>query len=99
MSLQSEVSLQPSGNRFLGSTLGGDSLGRDSPHITFLTGYLSQGGGGRWLLRAVVVSCAGVLVASFIVASRVDYHDSRNSGLVGAPFGAIALFWRSHRRG
>ncbi|MBX3120974.1 MAG: hypothetical protein KF784_18095 [Fimbriimonadaceae bacterium] len=34
----------------------------------------------------VVISAVVVLVASFIVASGLDYHDSRNSGLLGAPF-------------
>ena len=53
--------------------------------LTFLTAYLPGGGGWSWLLRVVVASSAGVLVASFIAANGVDYHDSQNSGLLGAP--------------
>ncbi len=53
--------------------------------LTFLTAYLPGGGGWWCLLRVVPVSFIGVLVASFIAASGVDYHDSRNSGLLGAP--------------
>lgn len=73
----------PAGNDFLETLwlvipLGGIPL-------TFLTVYLPGGGGWWWLLRVVVVSSVGVLVASFIAASGVDYHDSRNSGLLGAP--------------
>ncbi|ULA67985.1 MAG: conserved membrane protein of unknown function [Nitrospira sp.] len=59
--------------------------------LTFLTAYL-PGGGGWWrLLRAVVVSSVGVLVTSFIAASGVDYHDSRNSGLLGAPAYSLSI--------
>jgi FtsH-binding integral membrane protein len=81
--------------------------------LTFLTAYL-PGGGSWWrLLRVVVASFFGVMIASFIAASGVDYHDSRNSGLLGAPFysaaigllvlvpgaliAAIILFWRSRK--
>ena len=59
--------------------------------VTFLTAYLPGGGGWWCLLRVVVVSIAGVLVASFIAASGVDYHDSRNSGLLGAPFYSLTI--------
>ncbi len=57
--------------------------------LTFLTAYLPGGGGWRWLLRVVVISSVGALVASFIAASGVDYQDSQNSGLLGAPFTAL----------
>ena len=83
--------------------------------LTFLTAFLPGGGGWWWLVRVVVVSFVGVLVASFIAASGVDYHDSRNSGLLGAPFyslsiglfvlipgaviAAILLYWRSRKHG
>ena len=59
--------------------------------LTFLTAYLPGGGGWWWLLRVVVISTAGVLVASFIAASGVDYHDSRNSGLLGAPLYSLTI--------
>lgn len=59
--------------------------------VTFLTAYLPGGGGWWWLMRVVVVSIAGVLVASFIAASGVDYHDFRNSGLLGAPFYSLSI--------
>lgn len=59
--------------------------------LTFLTAYLPGGGGWRWLLRTVVISSVGVLVASFIAASGVDYHDSRNSGLLGAPAYSLSI--------
>lgn len=41
---------------------------------------------------------AGVLVALFIAASGIDYHDSRNSGLLGASacsfsIGLLLLDW------
>ena len=39
----------------------------------------------------VVVSCIGVFVASLIAASGVDYHDSRNSGLLGAPVYSLSI--------
>jgi hypothetical protein len=64
-------------------TLACDSVSRDSPHI--FDGLSAGRGGWSWLLRVVVASSAGVLVASFIAANGVDYHDSRNSGLLGAP--------------
>jgi len=57
--------------------------------FTFLTAYLPGGGGWWWLLRAV--SIVGVLVVSFIAASGVDYHDSWNSGLLGAPFYSLTI--------
>ena len=53
--------------------------------LTFLTAYLPGGGDWWWLLRVIVVSSVSVLVASFIASSGVDYHDSRNAGLLGAP--------------
>lgn len=59
--------------------------------LTFLTAYLPGGGGWSWLLRVVVASSAGVLVASFIAANGVDYHDSRNSGLLGAPAYSLSI--------
>ena len=59
--------------------------------LTFLTSYLPGGGGWSWLLRVVVASSAGVLVASFIAANGVDYHDSRNSGLLGAPVYSLSI--------
>ena len=59
--------------------------------LTFLTSYLPGGGGWWWLLRVVVASSAGVLVASFIAANGVDYHDSRNSGLLGAPVYSLSI--------
>lgn len=83
--------------------------------LTFLTAFLSGGGGWWWLARVVVVSFVGVMVASCIAASGVDYHDSRNSGLLGAPFYGLAiglfvlvpgaviaaslLYWRSRKHG
>ena len=83
--------------------------------LAFLTAFLPRGGGWWWLVRVVVVSFVGVLVASFIAASGVDYHDSRNAGLLGAPFyslsiglfvlipgaviAAILLYWRSRKHG
>jgi len=80
--------------------------------LAFLTAYLPGGGGWWWLLRVLVVSSVGMLVASFIAASGVDYHDSRNSGLLGAPvyslsigllllvpltFVSAALVWKKNR--
>lgn len=41
--------------------------------------------------RVAVVSIGGVLLASFIAASGVDYQDSRNSGLLGAPFYSLKV--------
>lgn len=32
-----------------------------------------------------------MLVASFIAGSGVDYHDSRNSGLLGAPVYSLSM--------
>ena len=59
--------------------------------LTFLTAYLPGGSGWCWFLRVVVVSSVGVLVASFIAANGVDYHDSRNSGLLGAPVYSLSI--------
>jgi len=59
--------------------------------LAFLTAYLSGGGGWWWLLRVVAASCFGVMIASFIAAGGVDYHDSRNSGLLGAPFYSLSI--------
>ena len=59
--------------------------------LTFLTSYLPGGGGWSWLLRVVVASSVGLLVASFIAANGVDYHDSRNSGLLGAPAYSLSI--------
>jgi hypothetical protein len=59
--------------------------------LTFLTGYLSGGGTWWWLLRVVVAALIGVTMASFLAANGVDYHDSRNSGLLGAPFYSLAI--------
>ena len=59
--------------------------------LTFLTAYLPGGGGWRWLLRVMLVCSVGVLVTSFIAASGVDYHDSRNSGLLGAPAYSLTI--------
>lgn len=59
--------------------------------LAFLTGYAKGGGGWGWVLRVVMVSCVGVLVASFIAASGIDYHDSRNSGLLGAPAYSLSI--------
>jgi hypothetical protein len=59
--------------------------------VTFLAVYMPRGGGWLWLIRVVVASFLGVMIASFITASGVDYHDSRNSGLLGAPFYSLAI--------
>lgn len=59
--------------------------------LTFLTAFLPGGGGWWWLLRVVVVSSVGVLVASFIAGSGVNYHDSRSSGLLGAPAYSLSI--------
>lgn len=59
--------------------------------LAFLTAYLPGGGGWWWLLRVVAASCFGVMIASFIAAGGVDYHDSRNSGLLGAPFYSLSI--------
>lgn len=59
--------------------------------LTFLTAYLSGGGGWRWLLRIVVGSIVGILIASTMAASGVDYQDSRNSGLMTVPFYSLAI--------
>ncbi len=102
----------PAGNDFLETLclvipLGGIPL-------TFLTAYASGRGGWWWLLCVVVLSMVGVSVASFIAASGVDYHDSRNSGLLDAPayslsvgllllvphtLIAAALAWKKNGRG
>jgi hypothetical protein len=57
--------------------------------LTFLTVYLPGSVGWWWLLRVVVITFVDVLAASFIAASRVDYHDSRNSGCSARHFTAL----------
>ena len=79
----------PEGNDFLGTLWVAIPLGRIP--LTFLRAYLPGGGGWWWLLRVVLVSFVGLLVASFIAASGVDYHDSRNSGLLGAPAYSLSI--------
>ncbi len=79
----------PAGNEFLETLWLAIPLG--GIPLTFLTAYLPGGGGWSWLLRVVVASSAGVLVASFIAANGVDYHDSRNSGLLGAPVYSLSI--------
>ena len=59
--------------------------------LTFSTAYTAGRGGWLWLLRVIVASFFGVMIASFIAASGVDYHDSGNSGLLGAPFYSLAI--------
>ncbi|HMX92907.1 MAG TPA: hypothetical protein PLY42_16170 [Nitrospira sp.] len=59
--------------------------------LTFATALLPRGSGWWWLTRVVVASCIGVIVASFIAAGGVDYHDSRNSGLLGAPVYSLSI--------
>ncbi|MFO0721016.1 MAG: hypothetical protein U0319_09805 [Nitrospira sp.] len=59
--------------------------------LTFATALLPGGAGWWWLARVVVASCIGVIVASFIAAGGVDYHDSRNSGLLGAPVYSLSI--------
>ena len=79
----------PAGNEFL------ETLWWAIPLVgtpsSFLTSYLTGGGGWRWLLRVVVASVFGVMIASFIAAGGVDYQDSRNSGLLAAPFYSLAI--------
>ncbi len=103
----------PSGNEFLETLWVGIPLA--GIPLTFLTAYLPGGGGWWWLARVVAASFVGVMVASFIAAGGVDYHDSRNSGLLGAPFysltiglfvlipgaviAALLLYWRSRKHG
>jgi len=76
---------------------------------------LTGGRGWWWLLRLIVASFLGVIIASFIAARGIDYHDFRNSDLVGTPFyslaiglfvlvpgvviAAIVLFWRRRKAG
>ena len=79
----------PAGNEFLETLWVAIPLGRIP--LTFLTAYLQGGGGWWWLLRVVLVSSVGVLVASFVVASGVDYHDSRKCGLLGAPAYSLSI--------
>ncbi|MGB5039487.1 MAG: hypothetical protein WBO67_00920 [Nitrospira sp.] len=79
----------PAGNEFLETLWLAIPLG--GIPLTFLTAYLPGGGGWWWLLRVVVVSSVGLLVASFIAANGVDYHDSRNSGLLGAPVYSLSI--------
>jgi hypothetical protein len=59
--------------------------------LTFATGYMAGAGGWWWLFRVVLASACGVMIASFLAASGVDYHDSRNSGLLTAPFYSLAI--------
>ena len=59
--------------------------------LAFGTGVLPEVAGWGWLARVVVASCIGVTVASFIAASGVDHHDSRNSGLLGAPVYSLSI--------
>ncbi len=58
--------------------------------LTFVMAHLPESS-GWWLARVVVTSCIGVMVASFIAAGGVDYHDSRNSGLLGAPVYSLSI--------
>ncbi|MFO0775695.1 MAG: hypothetical protein U0172_13625 [Nitrospiraceae bacterium] len=59
--------------------------------LTFFTGYVQAGSRWWWLLRVVLSSLVGVMVASGIAASGVDYHDSRNAGLMTAPFYSLTF--------
>ncbi|MBX3371137.1 MAG: hypothetical protein KF793_12180 [Nitrospira sp.] len=59
--------------------------------LTFATALLPAGTGWWWLVRVTVASCIGVIIASFIAAGGVDYHDSRNSGLLGAPVYSLSI--------
>ena len=79
----------PAGNDFLETLWLAIPLG--GIPLTLLTAYVPSGGSWWWLLRVVVVSCVGVVVASFIAASGVDYHESRNSGLLGAPVYSLSI--------
>ncbi len=42
-------------------------------------------------LRAAVISSIGLLVASFITTSGIDYHESRNVSLLGAPSYSLSI--------
>ncbi|MBX3122127.1 MAG: hypothetical protein KF854_03560 [Nitrospira sp.] len=59
--------------------------------LTFATALLPADTGWWWLVRVTVASCIGVIIASFIAAGGVDYHDSRNSGLLGAPVYSLSI--------
>ncbi|HNK51314.1 MAG TPA: hypothetical protein PKX75_19940 [Nitrospira sp.] len=59
--------------------------------LTFATALLPADTGWWWLVRVIVASCIGVIIASFIAAGGVDYHDSRNSGLLGAPVYSLSI--------
>jgi len=59
--------------------------------LTFATAFLPGGAGWWWLARVVVASCIGVIIASFLAAGGIDYHDSRNSGLLGAPVYSLSI--------
>ncbi len=59
--------------------------------LTFLPADVPRGGVRWWLLHVVVVSIGGLPVAAFIAASGVDYHDSRNSDLLGVPFYSLTI--------
>lgn len=81
--------------------------------LTFITNYLPGGGGWWWLSRVVFASCLGVMVASAIATSGMDYHDSGNAVLVlaavnilslglvvlvpGTVIMAVVIWWRSRR--
>lgn len=82
-------SATPAGNEFLETLWVAIPLA--GIPLTFLAAYTPGRGGWWWLLRVVVVSFFGVMIASFIAASGVDYQDSRNSGLLGAPFYSLAI--------
>jgi hypothetical protein len=79
----------PAGNEFL------ETLWVVTPlvgiPVSFLTAYLPGSGGWSWLMRLIAASSFGVLIAAFLTAGGVDYHDSRNSGLLGAPFYSLAI--------
>jgi hypothetical protein len=80
----------PAGNEFLETLWLAIPLGRDSPHI--FDGL--SAGRGRLVVapsRGGRFVCRRVLVASFIAASGVDYHDSRNSGWLGAPVYSLSM--------
>jgi hypothetical protein len=79
----------PAGNEFLESLWIAIPLA--GVPLAFLTAYMPGGGGWWWLLRLTAASCVGVIIASFIAASGVDYHDSRNSGLMAAPFYSLTI--------
>lgn len=79
----------PAGNEFLESLWIAIPLA--GVPLTFLTASMPAGGSWWWLIRLTAASSVGVIIASFIAAAGVDYHDSRNSGLMGAPFYSLAI--------